>query len=161
MSRSKLRQGRLKPSFAEDDDDEEETGMAAFLASRKAVQGKAGSKKGAGSTKPAPAAKQKSSVVLKPPAARPEAASAQSTQRSAPGGICTGTGKAEASARTAGSNAIFRLMQAIIPRSGSRSCSIRRRGCQPASLLPQQIQHHSRFRGASSLLARQRMTDFW
>ncbi len=77
--------------------------MAAFLASRKAVQGKAGSKKGAGSTQPAPAAKQKSSVVLKPPAARPEAASAQSTQRSAPGGNCTscrGTNKAEASACT-------------------------------------------------------------
>eukprot|EP00891_Asterochloris_glomerata_P000170 jgi/Astpho2/170/Aster-x0896 len=85
MSRSKVRQGRVKPSFAEDDEEEEETGMAAFLASRKGVQGKAGSKKGAGSTQPAPAAKQKSSIVLKPPAARPEAASAQSTQRSAPG----------------------------------------------------------------------------
>ena len=62
--------------------------MAAFLASRK-VQGKAGSKKGPGSTQPAPVAKQKSSVVLKAPADRPEAASAQSTQRSAPGGSCT------------------------------------------------------------------------
>ena len=107
MSRSKVRQGRVKPSFAEDDDEEEETGMAAFLASRK-VQGKAGSKKGPGSTQPAPVAKQKSSVVLKAPAARPEAASAQSTQRSAPGGSCTscrGTRRAEASARTADGNA--------------------------------------------------------
>ena len=81
--------------------------MAAFLASRR-VQGKAGSKKGPGSTQPAPVAKQKSSVVLKAPAARPEAASAQSTQRSAPGGSytsCRGLCTAQASARTANGNA--------------------------------------------------------